>query len=142
VDSDNDEVELDLTNFEAKQQERLDRQGLIEDAAEDGLDLSWADKEFTELYTPPVLWKARQLVEQGKLHQLADGRWLVEGSTEYLVGFVDIDDLKVPWPTCTCPNGTNRTNRPTCYHSAAVLMKLMGLDLEQFTFADQKTSRR
>lgn len=136
------EIEIDLSNFEAKQQERFDKQGAIEEAAEGRLDLSWANKEFKDLYTPEVLWKARQLVEQGKLEELKDGRWLVQGSTEYLVGFVDIEDLDVPWPTCTCPNGTNRANRPTCYHSAAVLMKVLDMDLEQFPYVEQKSGRR
>jgi hypothetical protein len=139
---DDDDIILDLTNFEFKQQQRLYKQTAVQDAAEGGLDLSWANKNFEDLYTPEVLWKARRLVEEDKLEELKDGRWLVEGSTEYLVGFVDIDDLKVPWPTCTCPNGTNRANRPTCYHSAAVLMKVLQLDVEKFPYVEPKSRSR
>lgn len=30
----------------------------------------------------------------------------------------------LPFVRCDCPNGENRTGRPTCYHSAAVIILL------------------
>ncbi|MET0886197.1 MAG: hypothetical protein ABWX92_07075 [Mycetocola sp.] len=33
-----------------------------------------------------------------------------------------IDDL--PWVRCECPNGSHRGGRPSCYHSAAVIITL------------------
>jgi hypothetical protein len=34
------------------------------------------------------------------------------------------DKADIPLLSCTCPNGMNRGGRPTCYHTAAVLLML------------------
>ena len=33
-------------------------------------------------------------------------------------------DDAIPFVSCTCPNGLNRGGRPSCYHTAAVLLML------------------
>lgn len=71
-----------------------------------------------------VLWsaesirKAERLVADEKVHQDAehDDVFFVEGSQTYRV---QTDGHT--WLSCSCPNG-QRTSRPSCYHSAAVLM--------------------
>lgn len=82
-----------------------------------------ADKEIHELYSPDSLDKAFKLIRNNKVKDAGrPGLYQVEGSDLYVCAIVEIPDSKVPGVTCTCPNGSNRTGRPTCYHSAAVLM--------------------
>jgi hypothetical protein len=64
--------------------------------------------------------KAEQLISDKKVQHdpEAEQVYWVEGSQRYRVQ----TDGKT-WLTCTCPNG-QRTSRPTCYHSGAVLMMI------------------
>ncbi len=66
--------------------------------------------------------KAEELISDEKVTHdpEAEQVYWVEGSQRYRVQ----TDGKT-WLTCTCPNG-QRTSRPTCYHSASVLMMIEG----------------
>lgn len=123
------EFELDLSNFEANQKERYDAQGPEPEVIEAP---PWDDhRSFEDLYGEDSLWKAGQLVKAGKVEDLhGDQRvWSVEGSQPYVVRIMESEGLEVPWATCDCPNGAARGGRPSCYHTAAVLSLLLGIDL-------------
>lgn len=91
----------------------------------------WAEnesKDFYTLFSEGSVEKASELIARERLEEYAPGKWQVKGSEIYSVEVIDNPYNGVPWSTCTCPNGQNRASRPTCYHSAAVLMKVLKLE--------------
>lgn len=80
------------------------------------------------LYSDKVLEKAEELVDGDALARddVYDTVWWVEGASRvYRVQVVEgSDDDGLPFVLCDCPNGARKGGRPTCYHSAAVLMKI------------------
>ncbi len=70
---------------------------------------------------------AKRVISAGR-----EGLYNVEGSELYVCSIIEIEDSKTPGVTCNCPNGSNRAGRPTCYHSASVLMVHTKMDLKQF----------
>jgi uncharacterized Zn finger protein len=120
-----------LTEAEARQAD-FDRRQLLEDA---------------NMFSANVLSKGSALERKGGLHPVEedpDGRTFhVTGSggntyTVQVVEFFDEDFTvgeldharMLPWITCTCPNGMNKSH-PTCYHSAALMLKIMREQDEQ-----------
>jgi hypothetical protein len=81
--------------------------------------------DIYQLFSSGSLEKAADLVRRGRLQEFKDGWWQVTGSELYTVQVIDNPYGGVPWTLCSCPNGTNRASRPTCYHCAAVLMKVL-----------------
>lgn len=125
---DNDEVEVDLTNVPDRYAEHL-----APDFGDFEVPPYWeADKDIHELYSRESLDKAFKLVRNGKVEDAGrPGLYQVHGSELYVCVIVEIDDSRVPGVTCTCPNGSNRSGRPTCYHSAAVLMVHTNTSIEE-----------
>lgn len=94
----------------------------------------WAELEandFYELFSAGSIDKARQLIKDKRVEEFKEDWWTVRGSEAYTVQIIPNPYNGVPWTTCTCPNGQNRSSRPTCYHSAAVLMRVLNLIEEQ-----------
>lgn len=88
-----------------------------------------SEKEIHELYSRDSLDKAFKLVKAKRVIPTGrEGLYNVEGSDLYVCTIIELEDSKTPGITCTCPNGSNRSGRPTCYHSAAVLMVHTGTD--------------
>ena len=83
------------------------------------------------IYTDATLRKGESLA--ANLHAVQrdaqdESIWWVKGSTgsKYRVQLYDDPEHGggVPMLTCSCPNGMHRGGRPTCYHTAAVLIIL------------------
>lgn len=120
-----DEVELDFTNVD-----RIS-QYLAEGAAAEEHDVElpvWheTEGEFSDLYAHETLVKALKLLKGSKVERVREDLYNVLGSTMYVTRIVELGDGQIPGVTCTCPNGANRSGRPTCYHSAAALVKHLG----------------
>jgi hypothetical protein len=99
---------------------------------------------LADVSTPNILKKAEALLDEPDgVEQDTDHTdvWWVQGSGTkvYRVQVTeefDEDEVTeeilierppetgLAWVTCTCPNGMARGGRPTCYHTAAVLMAL------------------
>jgi uncharacterized Zn finger protein len=132
-----DEFVIDLSNFEG-------RHAAAYAEALGETDTSWNedvevdqpwddDRDFDSLYSPESIWKARLLIQDGYVEKIADGKYTVSGSQQYLVHLLEGGaDQPVPWATCSCPNGTARGGRPSCYHTAAVLAEVIGKDLSGY----------
>lgn len=77
-------------------------------------------------WSSETIRKAEKLIEEGKVSQDADHPdvYFVEGSKIYRV---QTDGHE--YVTCTCPNGM-RTARPHCYHTAAVLMRIVDREVK------------
>lgn len=123
------EVELDFTNID-RIQAHLDVDGEFELPV-------WHEtvSDMDELYSIESLTKAIDLVRGEKITQV-EGRedlYEVMGSDLYVCHVIELEDSKVPGITCTCPNGSNRSGRPTCYHSAAVLLVHTKTDIDTFS---------
>jgi hypothetical protein len=131
-----DSFDLDLTNFEANHrwdEVHADDEGFFESAP-------WNDERgLKDLYTPQTLWKAKQLLltdshpEEPAVEAIADRKWEVSGSERYIVFQLEGPESGTPWLTCDCPNGLARGGRPSCYHTAAVMMLILGTDLTTIT---------
>lgn len=77
-------------------------------------------------YSDAVLKKAEKVIEAGKLVQVDETGWTVVGSADdvYSVSMPETDDPSaLDWITCSCPNGSART-QPNCYHAAAVMLSV------------------
>lgn len=127
-------VELDFTN--------IDRVGqyMQSDAEEEAGEFElpiWhqSDEDMDELYSVESLTKAVDLVRGEKVKPMLgrEGIYEVVGSDLYVCHIIELEGSKVPGITCTCPNGQNRAGRPTCYHSAAVLLVHTGADVDKFS---------
>lgn len=135
----NDEFDIDLTNFPFDEPgESLEDVLPADSAAEHLKDApvldapSWDDdRRFEDLYSDEVLWKAWLLIKGNhvEVDESSQNSWIVMGSQPYVVRKVESEGLQVPWVTCTCPNGDARGGRPNCYHTAAVLSIILGIDL-------------
>lgn len=132
VEEEEGELILDFTNIDRIGQHlKQDRP----DSA-DELDLpDWFEtkKDLSELYAEASLTKALKLVRNGRVKPAGrPGLYDVSGSEPYVCNVIEFGDSdSVPGITCTCPNGSNRSGRPTCYHSAAVLMVHTEADLNK-----------
>lgn len=117
--ADNDEIEIDFTNVPDRYGEHLRN-----DPDEIEVPPYWeSEKEIYELYSRDSLDKAFKLVKANRVQSAGrPGLYEVSGSELYVCCIVELEDSKVPGVTCTCPNGSNRSGRPTCYHSAATLL--------------------
>lgn len=120
---------LDFTNID-RIQDHLDEDGDFELPA-------WHETEddMDELYGIESLTKAVDLVRAGKVHAVEgrDDLYEVHGSELYACRIIEISESKVPGITCTCPNGQNRSGRPTCYHSAAAILVHTETDIDHFS---------
>lgn len=88
----------------------------------------WEDL-LVNLYSDAVLEKAEELVRAGdaiERDEMYDSVYWVQGSQPGSVYRVQVieesDEDGIPFVMCGCPNGTRLGGRPTCYHSAAVLL--------------------
>lgn len=121
-----EEVTLDFTNVDRVSQYLAEGTG-----DEDVVDIPvWheTEEEIYDLYSHDSLVKALKLIKGGKVVR-ADGRpelFNITGSDFYVARVIELGDGQVPGVTCSCPNGSNRAGRPTCYHSAAALVKFLG----------------
>lgn len=117
--SDNDEIEVDFSNVPDRYEEHLKS-----DPDDFEVPPFWeADKHIHELYSKESLDKAFKLVRNGKVKNAGRPELFeVQGSELYVCAVIPLEDSVTPGITCTCPNGSNRSGRPTCYHSAAALM--------------------
>lgn len=122
-----DEVELDFTRV----QDRV-AQHLAEDAeTEDYVEVpAWheTEAELMDLYSYDSVLKALKLLKDKKVLKV-EGRpdlFNILGSTMYVVRIIDLGEGSTPGVTCTCPNGSNRSGRPTCYHSLSALIGCLG----------------
>lgn len=85
------------------------------------------DFDINEFYSQPILIKAHRLVKADKVEVDSErvGVFHVAGSRRYSLQVIPpADGDVIPWVTCDCPNGLARGGRPSCYHSAAVLLFL------------------
>ena len=109
-------------------------------------ELQQASALIDEWYSGPVLSKARGLINQDRVHQDPEATdvFSVRGSTRYRVQVIEEFDedavvkktpeqiaQAIPFVSCSCPNGNAKGGRPTCYHSAAVILTLMLQQPEQ-----------
>lgn len=104
-----------------------------------------SDDDFEETFSAESLWKGRMLVLRNKIKQVEgarEGLFEVQGSELYVTNVVSLQGSVLPGVTCTCPNGSSRAGRPTCYHAAAALMLYTGVDLERFPEPVKKTRGR
>lgn len=128
----NVEVEIDFTNIDRIKQH-------FDDPGEDGdFELPvWHETtaNMDELYSIESLTKAIDLVHAKRITQVVDREDLYEvsGGELYVCHIIDLEGSTVPGITCTCANGQNRAGRPTCYHSAGVLLVHMKTDLDAFS---------
>lgn len=128
------EIEIDFTKAPDRVQEYLDAP---EDGHEDPNDLidvpSWldTDADLDELYSHESLVKAVKLIKNNKIRDAGRaGLFDVHGSDLYVCNIVELEgSTGLPAVTCTCPNGSHRAGRPTCYHSAAAIMVYTGMNL-------------
>lgn len=122
---DNYDFEIDLTNIPDRYAEHLGP-----DPDEIELPVFWeGDKEIHQLYSRESLDKAFKLIKGKRVESAGrPGLYQVHGSELYVCTIIEMEDWATPGITCTCPNGSNRSGRPTCYHSAAVLMVHTGTD--------------
>lgn len=124
---DNDDIEIDLTNVPDRYAEHL-----RPDPDEIEIPPYWeSEKDIDELYSSESLGKAFKLVRSSKVESAGrPGLYQVHGSELYVCTVIELEGSKTPGITCTCPNGSNRSGRPTCYHTAAVLMVHTERDIE------------
>lgn len=141
-----EDFDLDLTNFEAnhsidhalyapsdeeREQPEIPSQG------------PWDDQRpFDQLYGDESLWKAWLLIKADKVEEIKEGMWSVQGSQPYTVHILPSEGMPVPWATCNCPNGDARGGRPNCYHTAAVLSKILEIDLSETPKPEKKRPSR
>lgn len=127
--ADNDDFEIDFSNVPDRYSEHL-----ANDPDEIEVPPYWeSEKELHELYSGESLGKAFKLVKAKRVIPTGrEGLYNVEGSELYVCNVIEIEDSVVPGVTCTCPNGSNRSGRPTCYHSAATLLVHMKLDPDEY----------
>lgn len=140
-DEDDGWVGIDLSNFEANSrrayaeqtgQEPVSREDFQKEYLGEWVneDAPWDDqRDFEDLYSAETLWKARELIDGGRIHPEGHNKWVVEGSQPYIVNRLESEGMSVPWVVCSCPNGQARGGRPSCYHTAAVLALSLGIDL-------------
>lgn len=140
IDMDDFALEIDLSNFEVdnSQQLALDQQEDLMAAGQEEPDyqLRTTDIRNTleDIYSYVVLDKARDLLRGDRVQKIKDregggSTWEVIGSELYIDTIhAPMEGMPIPWVECTCPNGGARGGRPTCYHSAAVLMRALKLD--------------
>lgn len=130
---------IDLTNFgsvpavdDSRWQDFEVRQRRLDDE-EELTTPAWDDeRDFEDLYSAETLWKARLLLESKRVEEINPRQYSVEGSQPYVVDVMPDAGMPVPWAVCSCPNGTARGGRPSCYHTAAVLALLLGIDLSRY----------
>lgn len=91
------------------------------------------DDDFSPLndhYSQPILIKAHRIKDLVKPDPEHPGIFKAPGSggTMYRLQVTEsggpTGDVDLPFVTCSCPNGMARGGRPSCYHSAAVLLYL------------------
>jgi hypothetical protein len=133
----NFEFDLDLTNFEGARKEAYlgieepdEREKQLQ-GEEFEAQRPWDDDaRFEDLYSPESIWKAKLLIQSEAIEKIRETTYTVAGSKPYVVQILDGGaDQPVPWATCSCPNGTARGGRPSCYHTAAVLATILEKDL-------------
>lgn len=121
-----EEVTLDFTNIDRVAQ-------YLAEGTEDGdiVDIPiWheTEDELYDLYSHESIVKGLKLIKAGKVTRV-EGRpdlYNISGSDLYVARIIELGEGQVPGVTCSCPNGSNRSGRPTCYHSAAALVKHLG----------------
>jgi hypothetical protein len=129
------EFDIDLSSFEGRQKARYEEASAEPDVADEiAADQPWADEaSYEDLYSVESIWKARLLNEGGYVEKVSDALYTVAGSQQYAVHILEGGaDQPVPWATCSCPNGQARGGRPSCYHTAAVLAKILDKDLSSY----------
>lgn len=128
-----DEVELDFTQLDRMNEHLAEGTHSPDDEVEIP---AWfeTDEKLVDLYAEASMKKALSLALRGKVTLVREPYlYDVEGSELYTCNVIEFEGSdSVPGITCTCPNGSNRSGRPTCYHSAAVLLVHMKVDLEEF----------
>jgi uncharacterized Zn finger protein len=150
------EFDLDLSRFEENHRSAFDNDGPGNPAktflSADGLDdvmsgwpgendtieaeeievdrAPWDDRQdYGDLYSAESIWKGKLLIDSGKVEKINDKHYVVSGSQSYTVNILPSEGMRVPWAVCTCPNGSARGGRPSCYHTAAALALVLGYDL-------------
>lgn len=129
------EVELDFTNVDRISQHLAEDAGDEDvyntDEKYDIVDIPvWheTEDELYDLYSRDSLVKGLKLIKAKRVNRV-EGRpelYNISGSDLYVARIIELGEGQVPGVTCTCPNGSNRSGRPTCYHSAAALVKHLG----------------